>query len=173
MALDREKYKALYEYQKLQFEDEKGQYFKLEDKASKYLSFLTIFITVYVFVFTNFIKNITENINFILYIIIIFCFFSSILLFCSAWSFIFRTMKLMDIPKLTSNNELIEFFLDNDLESVYWDRAEKYSEAIQLYSAANNQKIKFMNIAYNEITFGSWLFVISICLLLIIKLMHQ
>ena len=30
MDIDREKYKALYEYQKLQFEDEKGPFFRLE-----------------------------------------------------------------------------------------------------------------------------------------------
>ena len=51
------KYKFLCEYQKLQFEDEKSQYFKLEDKSSKYLSFLNLFIPLYSFCFSYFFKR--------------------------------------------------------------------------------------------------------------------
>ncbi|MDV2468430.1 hypothetical protein QR674_05485 [Acinetobacter chinensis] len=48
--VDREKYKALYEYQKTQFEDEKSRFGKLEDKSAKYLTALTVAITAYVFI---------------------------------------------------------------------------------------------------------------------------
>ena len=42
--VDISKYAALYEYQKNQFSIVKGHYEKLEDKATKYLTYLSIFI---------------------------------------------------------------------------------------------------------------------------------
>ena len=45
--VDISKYAALYEYQKNQFSIVKGHYEKLEDKATKYLTYLSIFITAF------------------------------------------------------------------------------------------------------------------------------
>ena len=67
----KELYKVLCEYQKTQFEDEKTQYFKLEDKSSKYLTFLNIFIPLYIFCFTYFLKDLPESTNsFLKYLLI-------------------------------------------------------------------------------------------------------
>jgi len=55
MAVDKDKYKALYEYQKAQFDDEKTRYSKLEDKATKYLTSLTIVISAYILIVGKFI----------------------------------------------------------------------------------------------------------------------
>lgn len=170
MDIDREKYKALYEYQKLQFEDEKGQFFRLEEKAIRYLSFLTLSIPIYLFIFNFLLNKLQDSINCFLYFVVFFSFLFSILCFCSAWSLIFRSIKLMKIPKLPSDKQLIDFFLDNDLATVYWDRAEKFSEAITIYMRLNEKKINLINLAYNEITFGSWAFVISIGLLVMTKM---
>ncbi|MDV8151052.1 hypothetical protein KWF06_01545 [Acinetobacter baumannii] len=168
MAIDKEKYKVLYEYQKFQFEEERGHYFRLEDKAAKYLSFLTLSIPLYLFLFSNIISKIPIETNCILYFCLFFSILLSIACFCSAWSLIFRSMKLRDIPKLTSDQVLIDYFLDHDIATVFWDRAEKYGDAIKAYDLVNKEKIKLMRIAYKEIAFGSSFFMVFICLLLII-----
>jgi|GEM_PF-3984022 hypothetical protein len=50
MSIDKEKYKTLYEYQRLQFDQENAHYYKLEDRSGKYLTFLTIFF-LFIFFF--------------------------------------------------------------------------------------------------------------------------
>ena len=46
-GLDLEKYKALYDFQKYQFDTIKAHYSKLEDKAIKYLTYTSVFITAF------------------------------------------------------------------------------------------------------------------------------
>lgn len=112
---------------------------------------MTLSIPIYLFIFNFLLNKLQDSINCFLYFIVLF----SVLYFCSAWSLIFRSIKLMKIPKLISDKQLIDFFLDNDLTTVYWDRAEKFSEAITIYMRLNEKKINLINLAYNEITFGS------------------
>lgn len=170
MAYDREKYKTLYEYQKDQFDDEKQRYSKLEDKATKFLTALTIVISTYTLIVGKFLESLPTDINAFLkwscYILI----FLTFLCFCSAWSFIFRTLKLRDVPKMPSDKATIEYFLDNHLESIYWDRAEKYSEAINMYRNQNKEKTDLISNAYRDIAFASWVFVLSLCFMIFIKM---
>lgn len=170
MAVDRDTFKALYEYQKIQFDEEKTRYSKLEDKATKFLTSLTVVISAFTLIVGKFVESMPQDTNCILkwsfFIITALTFFC----FCSAWSCIFRTLKLRDVPKMSSDLTTIDFFLDNSLDSVYWDRAEKYSNAIDLYRIQNKDKTDLMSTGYMEITFASWLFVVSICLMVIIKL---
>ena len=58
-AVDVDKYKFLFEYQKASFDAERDRYFKFEDKGAKYLSHITIFIGLYVFL----IKIFTDSAN--------------------------------------------------------------------------------------------------------------
>ncbi|RKG36721.1 hypothetical protein [Acinetobacter rongchengensis] len=165
----REKYKVLYEYFKLQFEDAKGQYFKLEDKSSKYLTFLNIFIPLYIFGFTFVLSKIPE-INQLLLLSLSLSIICSFLCFCSSWSFIFRSLKMMTIPKMPADREVVEFFHTHEnLESIYCFQVNLYREGILLYNDVNDNKIRLINIAYKEIAFGSWSFMLSICLLLAIN----
>jgi len=170
MACDREKYKTLYEYQKTQFDDEKQRYSRLEDKAAKFLTALTVVISAYTLIVGKFVDSLPTDINAVLkwscYILIALTFFS----FCSAWACIFRTLKLRDVPKMSSDKKSIEYFLDNHLETIYWDRAEKYSEAIDMYRIQNKEKTDLMSNAYRDITFASWMFVLSLCIMMFIKM---
>ena len=163
-----DKYKFLCEYQKIQFEDEKSQYFKLEDKSSKYLSFLNLFIPLYSFCFSYYLKGLVENCSLIV-IFLFFIFTLSILTFISAWSFIFRSLKLMSIPKMPSDQELMKVYYKYSLEEIYLYTADRYRQAIDVYKEVNNQKIDLINIAYKEITFGSFCFMLSVLLIIIIK----
>ncbi len=72
--IDSEKYKLLYEYQKNQFDIVKNHYSKLEDKASKYLTFLGIVITAYTLMskFYIFDYQVNEPTTLIYYIIFIY-----------------------------------------------------------------------------------------------------
>ena len=169
----KELYKALCEYQKTQFEDEKSQYFKLEDKSSKYLTFLNIFIPLYIFCFTYFLKDLPESTNSFLKYLLISTVVLSLIAFCSAWSLIFRSLKLMSVPKMPSDQNLMNLYYKNTLSDLYLYTADRYRQAIDVYKSVNNEKIKLINRTYSDIAFGSWIFVISILMLLIIKVIES
>ncbi|MFW1761034.1 hypothetical protein [Acinetobacter calcoaceticus] len=168
MAVDKDKYKALYEYQKAQFDDEKTRYSKLEDKATKYLTSLTVVISAYVLLVSKFIE--TGKTNFCLtYSLIIFFIILTFLSFCSAWFFIFKSLKLQEVKKMPSDHQLIEFFLDNELPTVHWDLAEKYDEVIKWYRNKNHDKTRLMQQGYNEIIHSGLFFIISLFFIFLIK----
>lgn len=169
-VFDRERYKALYEYQKIQFDDKRNHYYKLEDKSSKYLTFLTIFTPIYVFTFTFIFKDLDFCKSIIIFSLAAFLVTFSLICFCSAWSYIFRSLKLMDIPEMPSDIKHIKMYDDYILESIYCHKADLYREAIEQYKISNDEKIRLINLAYKDIAFGSASFMISIVLLLIIKM---
>lgn len=163
-----ERYKALYDYQEKQFNYAKERYFKLEEKSFRYLTFLTIVISVYTLVLKSSFE-IEHHYSFSLYILN-FLLILSIVSLSSAWSFIFRSLKLMNIPVPAYDEKLIDFFRDTEhLESVYQDRAKKFHLAIKDFEIVNKEKINLIEKAYSEISFGIWCFVIFISLLLILK----
>jgi hypothetical protein len=168
MAVDKDKYKALYEYQKAQFDDEKTRYSKLEDKATKYLTSLTIVISAYILIVGKFIGA-SNTIFCLTYALIIFFIVLTFLSFCSAWFSIFNSLKLQEVKKMPSDHHLIEYFLDNELPTIYWDLAEKYDEAIKWYRNKNHDKTVLMQQGYNEIIHSGIFFVISIFFIFLTK----
>ncbi|AYY91205.1 MULTISPECIES: hypothetical protein [Acinetobacter] len=164
MAVDKDRYKALYEYQKAQFDDERTRYSKLEDKAAKYLTFLTIIISAYILLVSKFI-NTSNNIYCLTYAIIIFFVILTFFSFCGAWFSIFKSLRLQEVKKMPSDGELIEFFESNELPSVYLGLAENYSEAIEWYRIKNHDKTTLMQQGYKEIFHTAIFFIISILLI--------
>ncbi|MDQ8935800.1 hypothetical protein [Acinetobacter rudis] len=161
MAVDKDRYKALYEYQKAQFDDEKTRYSKLEDKAAKYLTFLTIIISAYILLVSKFISA-SDDIYCLTYAIIIFFIILTFFSFCSAWFSIFKSLKLQKIKKMSADAELIEFFEAHELPSVYLGLAENYSEVIEWYRIKNDDKTTLMQKGYKEILHTAIFFIISI-----------
>lgn len=169
MEIEKEKFKALFEYQKAQFENEKARYSKLEDKSAKYLTALTIIISAFTLAVVKFLDILSVDTNYLLNALFIFLITLTFICFCSAWSLIFKSLKLNEVSKLTANLEMINFFLYNSLETVYWDVSEKYASAIEVYEKINSEKSILMANAHKEITFASWPFMLSIALMFLIK----
>ncbi|MFV5654404.1 hypothetical protein VXR13_16725 [Acinetobacter baumannii] len=141
--VDREKYKALYEYQKAQLEDEKNRFGKLEDKAAKYLTALTVAITAYVLIVRWVFewKTTPEYQYFLLVKVVI---STTFFLFCIAWGFILSSIKLRSVAKMSSDESLINFFKEKKLESVYLTLAKNYSQIISRYRIENEKKTGLM-----------------------------
>lgn len=75
----------------------------------------------------------------------------------------------MNIPKMPSDHELMKVYYNHNLDEILLYTADNYRQAIALYKEVNNNKIQLINLAYKEITFGSFLFMLSIILMIIIK----
>lgn len=167
--VDREKYKALYEYQKAQFEDEKNRFGRLEDKSAKYLTALTVAITAYVLII-RWVFSWTVFPDFLFFLLIKILITITFFLFCIAWGFILSSIKLRGISKMPSEDSLINYFKNNSLETVYLGLAKKYSESITKYRTECQDKTKLMLWGY-KFTIGAGIsFMLSIILIFLYKM---
>lgn len=168
---NKDSYKELYAHQKYQYEIEKNAYGKLEDKASKYLASLTVVITTYTAIIGIFLKNFLVNLNSIVSFLCIFLIVFAFIFFCLSWYSIFRCLRLQEVFRLESNQEMIDYFLDQDyLETVYLELSEKYNKATQQYIKQNEKKINLIKNGYSEILVGVLSSVILIFIVFLIQL---
>ena len=164
--MDTEKYKALYEYQKEQCEESRQRFHRLEDKAVKYLTSLTIAASVYALLIRSVFESLSNPSCVIEYITII----SIALTFyamCSTWSFIFRAIKLQKLVKMPSNDKVIDLFKKNKKAEIYLGLSKKYTKAIKLINSEYDEKLKFVRKGYSAMVLSGWCFLISVSLIFI------
>lgn len=168
---NKDSYKALYEHQKYQYEIEKNAYGKLEDKASKYLTLLTVVITAYTAIIGIFLKLSLFDVNPLISFLCIFLIVFSFIFFCFSWYSIFRCLRLQEVFRLESNQEMINYFLDQEyLETVYVYLSEKYDIVIQRYIEQNKKKVTLIKNGYNEIIVAVSSSIILIFIIFLIQL---
>lgn len=166
MNIDSEKYKLLFEYQKNQFDEEVNRYRRLEEKALKYLSAITFALGAYLFLIRQVIEKVIPPNNLLEWLIILFVVITFVC-FLSSWSLIFRAIKLSDIVKMPSGDEIISYFKKNTKETVYLGLSKRYSEAIKKVENNYSEKLDFVQKAYTDISGTIWALSISIVLILI------
>lgn len=168
--IDSEKYKLLYEYQKNQFDIVKNHYSKLEDKASKYLTFLGIVITAYTLMskFYIFDYQINEPTDFIYYIIFTYIGITFYLL-CDCSATLFKCLKVEDVSRPSGSQLMIDYIEENERNSVYRGLAHHYKESIESYLEKNELKANLLRLSYEKIRLCSSSLVVMIVLIFIRK----
>jgi uncharacterized membrane protein YkvA (DUF1232 family) len=162
--VDHEKYKALYDYQKDQFESESGRFNRLEDKAVRYLTSITVAVSAYILLVRWSADKIIPPSGFLDWLVVISIVFT-IISMASSWSFIFRSIKLQDLMKMPAGNEVSDLFHENERATVYLSLSRRYSEAAKEKERQYNLKLKNVRKGYSEIVFSGWCFLISISLI--------
>lgn len=164
MPENKEKYKALYEYHKDQFNSECSRFDRLEDKAVKYLGAITVAISAYVLLVRWSADKVIPPNDFISCLTTISIGITFIAM-ASAWGFIFKSIQLQDLMKMPHGNTINEYFHNNSQETVLIGLSKKYSEAT---SAKEKQyKLKLFNVkkGYENIVFSGWCFLVSVTLI--------
>lgn len=164
MAVDNEKYKALYEYQKDQFESESERFNRLEDKAVKYLTSITVAVSAYVLLVRWCADKIIPPSGLMDWLVVISVVFT-IVAMASSWSFIFRSIKLQDLMKMPAGDQVSELFHNNERASIYLSLSKRYSEAAKEKERQYSLKLKNVRKGYSEIVFSGWCFLISVSLM--------
>jgi len=164
VTIDHEKYKALYEYQKDQFESESSRFNRLEDKAVKYLSSITVAVSAYVLLVRWSADKIMPPSGLLDWLVFI-SIACTILSMASAWSFIFRSLKLQKLMKMPVGDEISELFHANERATVYLSLSKRYSEAAEEKAMQYNLKLENVRKGYSDIVLSGWCFLISISLI--------
>lgn len=168
--------KALYEYFQKLVEHEKNRFQKLEDKASKFLTMISVIITAFLVVINNFSNNLVSLCSLsialqfyqVILIILLIFLFSSLSV---SWLYLLRILKPKTTRHLPSTQETINAYVQNAnrLNEIYEDNAKKMKEVIDEYKSANKIKATFLEKAYQYISISGVLFVIIIPLSIIYK----
>ncbi|MEO3355767.1 hypothetical protein [Acinetobacter haemolyticus] len=161
-----EKYKVLFDFYKSEADAQRNEYFKYEDKASKYLTALTILSTILLFVM----KDVIFQLTFDLFSFVIFSAFAfTSISFAASWRFIFMVLKTQGIKSFPYDNENIEYFDNNNLDVFYYSMSKQYVEVIESYKTAILEKANYLERAFREIKVSGLLLVFLLTLIFIDK----
>lgn len=167
MELKNEKYAFLFEHAKASFEVELERFSSAEEKASKFISLLSIAIAAYgasvALILERYlpIDSITEW---------LFVSFSALALMAlaSSWSLIFRSLNFIEMPRLPLNDETFNSFEKNNLATIHYSMAKTCQVATDIAREAVNSKFNLLRIAYTDIILSAWSIFASFLVLVLI-----
>lgn len=149
-GLTMEKYKELYDLSKEVLNEELNRFTRIDDKAAKYLSVLTLVAGAATFFGKWLIDNLMPPKTALEWILIIVAFLLCVMIFIS-WCMIFNVLKLHDVTKIPLNDETIKFFDDNELVNIYYALAKGNKEALAKNRITTDLKSKQLYMGYNAI----------------------
>lgn len=161
---DREVYKTLYEFQLKGLDNVRALHAKHEDKAAKYLTFTSIIIAA-VSIFSKQYFFDVESKSFIFYAIIALM----VLVFLSLSNIarnLFHVLEVSEVEKLGNNKDMVNFFTQNDLETIHYNLSNDLASVIKTYEERNTIKVNYLNKAFKEIKFCGLMFVITVLLII-------
>lgn len=143
-----DRYKVLFDFYKSECDNLRNEFYKVEDKASKYLTSLSILSGVFLLLFKEMIKDIGCNLLdwFLAFLLTI-----ALLSFASSWRFIFMAMKPVKLKSMPFNDKNIQYFDDNKLDVFYYSMAKQYVEVIESYKSTISYKTSFLVKAFKEV----------------------
>lgn len=166
-----EKYKLLYEVAKKTLDDELDRSKRLDEKAGRYLTAISVGILAFSTLLARVASQGIEDINGLVAAVLIFlCVLTTITIFY-AWFALFKAIKLTATIKMEVNEELKEVFEEESLITCYWILADLCAEACRRNQAALQQtKVKYLNEAYAYIGCSMRLICATLFLYLLVRL---
>jgi hypothetical protein len=151
-----ERYKLLYELSRKALDDEVERYKKLDEKASRFLSILSVGIVAYTALINVASPKalITSHASWSTYLFIGLAFLTLVALI-SAWYRIFATIKLSYVPKVQVGEEANTLAEEEELITMYFHAAKACQDAVGSAQRRLESKIKNLEVAYKEIQFST------------------
>ncbi|EOX4985420.1 hypothetical protein ACT7TF_003378, partial [Vibrio cholerae] len=166
-----DKYEFLYNYAKSAFDEEIARFKNLEEKASRFIGLYSILIAAFTAVVTASVGVIIPLdiwYKWLILSVIVVTYVS----FISSWSFLFRALKFMDMPRLPLDENFLQQFRERDLPTNHYALSMSCSNALKYARQANGQKSNFLQKAHKEIEVSVWLLTISLVSLSLTKIME-
>lgn len=162
---DKEAYKTLYEFQLKGLDSVKALHAKHEDKAAKYLTFTSIIIAAMSIFSKQYLFDV-ENKSYVFYVII----FLMVLIFLSLSSIarnLFHVMEVSKVEKLANDKDMVVFFTQNELVTIYYNLSNDLANVIKAYEDRNIVKVEYLNKAFKEIKFCGLMFVLTVIFIIV------
>lgn len=165
-----DRWEFLYSYAIKALDQDIDRFHKLDEKISKFITIVTIIMSVFVaaipFIFTNHVppKNLIEA--FLIYILSL-----TFVFLCSLWSFLFRGLRLQNVPRMPISEEVLDLFKsdkkDNTiLFALTMTSFKAFNENIMI----NSKKIDYLNKAYDDTVYASLFIVLDLFVVAFLQL---
>jgi len=164
------RWEFLYQYATKALDQDIDRFHKLDEKISKFITLVTIIISVFVaaipFVFKNHFPP-NHPLEWLLIILLFLTFIS----LCSLWSFLFRGLRLQNVPRMPFNQEIIELFKKNQNEStIFFALTRSCLNAFEQNKEINSKKVNNLNRAYDCTVYASFLIVADLFIITILQI---
>ena len=164
------RWEFLYHYATKALDQDIDRFHKLDDKISKFITLVTIIISVFVAAIPFVFENHFPPKNFFEWILIILLFLTFISL-CSLWSFLFRGLRLQDVPRMPFNQKILTFFRNKKNEdTIFFALTRSCLEAFEKNKEINSKKVWHLNKAYDDTVWASSFIVVDLFLIVLLQI---
>lgn len=167
-GMKNEKHEFLYHYARAAFDDELQRFRNIEDKAAKYLSFLSVGIVAYSLMLRFAAPIFFPPEGFWEWVTCMVIAVTYLALF-TAWSFLYRALRFIEMPRLPLDESFIEDYEPRSLPTIHFALTRTCSTALALARAGNTEKSKLLVKGYREIGWAMWAFSISVILIVVMN----
>lgn len=147
----KEKFKVLYELAKYALHEETQRSSRIDEKASRYLSVLSLLLGIIIPISIAYIKlfipitmkmDVIGILLFVLFVISLTC----------SWYATFSVFKVTELQRVPMNDNMINYFEVNDLTTIYKSVAEKnFKDCLEFNTKVSNDKTDRLENSYKLI----------------------
>lgn len=145
-----EKYQKLYEYSHFAFVSSKERFYKIDTKATMYLSVLTLCVAIYGFFAKWFLESKIPPQG-VLEWGLLSVFVLSFCILLLAWYFNFAVMKTQSVLVAPLNDAIIRLYHENELVDIYYAMSKKFKEVYEQNDLVEKAKARNLKRAYAAI----------------------
>ncbi len=154
----------LYEHSKKSYDDENLLFRTLDEKASKFISLISILITL-ITIATPFLINQIQKIDHDITYIIQVTLLLSIVSLSTAWLQSLRVIKLADLRRIPLDDQVFLMIKEMPIEKVYMKFSTLYKNALVINKLATQKKSLLLSDCYNLLLFSASCIAITTILL--------
>lgn len=161
----------LYEYAKSQYDNYLNRLQLLEEKGIKVFGSISIVVTALVLIVrygANLVMQ-SLHLHFFLSIAIIVSGGLTFVGLCSCWSFVFRSVVLIDKPKMPVQ-DIEAVFLSNTRPDALFSMSNLYMQACQKIEEIHDEKAFLIGKSFQEMQFTGWCFITFVILIAYLKM---
>lgn len=161
----KDKYELFYQYSRLAYETEYDRYRKLDDKASKYLSFISIFIVAFTFLLRFSGEALFPPVDKLAWLACM-TFAFTFILFLVVFSYIYRALKIRGLPGLPCGKNIYQVGENENITTTYHRLTERLNVDTKEISTINTQKAQYLVKALNYSAWAIAMFTLSLILII-------
>jgi hypothetical protein len=80
---------------------------------------------------------------------------------------LFHVLEVSKVGKLENNKNMVHYFTQNELTTIYYYLSIDMAEIIQTYEDRNAIKVEYLNKSFGEIKFCGLMFVLTVLLIIV------
>ena len=161
-----EKYKELYELSKEVLKEELSRFTRIDEKAAKYLSVLTLVAGAAAYFGKFVIDNLIPPKTVLEWVLVIIAASLCAAIFVS-WFLIFNALRLHNLTKPPLNNEIIKFFDDNRMIDIHYALTKGNKDALKVNRYTSDRKSKRLYHGYNAMIVSCFILVVFLSLFVV------